>query len=216
VAILVALATVLAEIVADHVVDPHRPWQAAIAGVITEGIGLLGTVFLSGFLCRLTGRADRGGDPVTIGHVLRTLPWARLVAADLLVVVLTVAGLLALVVPGLIIVTLLTVVGPVIEIEDRSVRRALRRSARLVRPYFWRVALLATVPIIVVSQLESAGPEPTGAPEIAEVLAVRGVVGGLAEAVISLILVQLCYRLIALDTVAAASRAAPHRAAGGA
>jgi hypothetical protein len=218
VAILVALTTVLAEIVAEHVVDPHHPWQAAVAGVITEGIGLLGTVFLAGFLCRLTGRAGPGQEPVTIGHVLRTLPWARLIAADLLVVLLTVVGLLALVIPGLVIVNLLAVVGPVIEIEDRPVRGALRRSARLVRPYFWRVALLATVPIIVVSELESAGPEPTGAPEILETLAIRGVAGGLVEAVIGLILVQLCYRLIALDTVAAAARAAAarRRAAGAA
>ena len=214
VAIAVTVTSVLAEIVADHVIDEHSTWQAAVAGVLTEGIGLLGTVFLSGFLCRLTGGADRGQEPVALGEVLRTLPWRRLVVADLVVVLLVVAGLIALVIPGLVIANLLALAGPVIEIEDRPVRGALRRSARLVRPYFWRVALLAMVPVILVSQLEVAGPEPTGAAEILETLAIRGVAGGLVEAVIGLVLVQLCYRLIALD--AAATRAAAHRRPAGA
>ena len=214
IAIAVTVATVLAEIVADHVVDEHSAWQGAVAGVLTEGIGLVGTVFLSGFLCRLTGGADRGQAPVAIGEVLRTLPWRRLVAADLVVVLLVVAGLIALVIPGLILANLLALAGPVIEIEDRPVRRALRRSARLVRPYFWRVALLAMVPIILVSQLEVVGPEPTGAAEILETLAIRGVAAGIVEAAIGLVLVQLCYRLIALDD--AASRAAAARRPAGA
>ena len=159
-------------------------------------------------------RLDRGQQPIAIREVLVTLPWRRLVAADLLVVLLVVAGLIALVIPGLVIANLLVLTGPVIEIEDRPVRRALRRSARLVRPYFWRVALLAMVPIILVSQLEVVGPEPTGAAEILETLAIRGVAAGIVEAAIGLILVQLCYRLIALD--AAATRAAAARPAAGA
>ena len=214
IAIAVTVATVLAEIVADHVVDEHSAWQGAVAGVLTEGIGLVGTVFLSGFLCRLTGGADRGQQPVAIREVLATLPWRRLITADLVVVLLVVAGLIALVIPGLILANLLALTGPVIEIEDRPVRRALRRSARLVRPYFWRVALLAMVPIILVSQLEVVGPEPTGAAEILETLAIRGVAAGIVEAAIGLILVQLCYRLIALDS--AATRAAAARPAAGA
>jgi hypothetical protein len=214
VAITVTVASVLAEIVADHFVDEHSAWQAAVAGVLTEAIGLLGTVFLSGFLCRLTGGADRGQEPVAIREVLRTLPWWRLVAADLIVVLLVVVGLIALVIPGLIIANLLALAGPVIEIEDRPVRGALRRSARLVRPYFWRVALLAMVPVIGVSQLEGAGPEPSGAPEILETLAIRGVAGGVIEAAIGLVLVQLCYRLIALED--AATRAAAARRPAGA
>jgi hypothetical protein len=214
VAITVTLASVLAEIVAEHVVDEHSAWQSAVAGVLTEGLGLLGTVFLSGFLCRLTGGTDRGQAPIALREVLATLPWRRLIVADLAVVLLVVVGLIALVVPGLILANLLALAGPVIEIEDRPVRAALRRSARLVRPYFWRVALLAMVPVILASQLEGAGPEPTGAPEILETLAIRGVVGGLVEAVIGLILVQLCYRLIALE--AAATRAAAARQEAGA
>jgi hypothetical protein len=199
VAITVSVLAVGAEILADHLADPTSTWQEAVAAVITEGIGVLGTVFVSGFLCRLTGESGHGRRPVTIGQVLRTLPWGRLVAADLIVATAIVVGTLALVIPGLIAATLLAITGPVVEIEDQKVRAGLRRSGHLVRPYFFRVFLLATVPVVLLSELESAGPEPTGAPEIVEVLAIRGVADGLLEAVVGLVLIQLAYRLIDLD-----------------
>ncbi|MGH3275851.1 MAG: hypothetical protein ACRDNZ_16195 [Streptosporangiaceae bacterium] len=198
-AIVVTTVVVAAEIVEEHFVNPHSLWQGAVAGVLTEGIGLLGTVFLSGFLCRLTGTArDSREPPVTLRSVITTLPWGRLILADILVVLLVIAGLLALVVPGLIITTLLAIVGPLIEIEDLPVRVALRRSARLVRPYFWRVTLLATIPLLLLSELERAGPEPSGVPGNLEVLAIRGVAEGLLEAAVSLVLIQLCRRLMEL------------------
>jgi hypothetical protein len=207
IAILVSTVIASAEIVEEHVVNPGSAWQGAVAGVITEGIGLLGTVFLSGFLCRLTGAADRGRARLSLREVMRTLPWRRLILADIAVVLLTVIGLLAFVIPGLVIANFLAIVGPLIEIQDEPVRTALRRSVRLVRPYFWRVALLATVPLLLVSELESAGPDPTGAPEIAEFLAIRGVADGILEAALGLVLIQLCYRLI--DLAAARQRTVP-------
>jgi len=206
VSVVVTVASVLAEAAAEHSAHSNGPWQAGLAAVVAEGIGVLGTVLLSGFLSRLAGEAGRGR--VTIGHVVRTLPWGRLVLADLIVVVLVVLGLAALVIPGLILANLLAIVGPLIEIEDQPVRAALRRSGRLVRPYFWWVGLLGTVPVLLVSGVESAGPEPSTAPQLVEALAIRGGAGGVLEAAVGLILVQLCYRLIALDAAATAAAAA--------
>jgi hypothetical protein len=199
VAITVSVATVAIEIIAERVTDEHSAWQATLAAIVTEGAGILGTVFISGFLCRLTGEAGHGIRPVTLRRVLRSLPWRRLVLADIAVAVAVVAGLIALVIPGLILANLLVIAGPVIEIEDCGVRAALRRSAHLVRPYFWRVALIATLPVVVLSELEAAGPEPAGAPEIAESLAIRGVADGVLEACLALVLIQVTYRLIDLD-----------------
>ena len=51
--------------------------------------------------------------------MLRSLPWGSLILADLLVALIVVVGLVALIIPGLIAITLLAVVGPVIEIEHR-------------------------------------------------------------------------------------------------
>jgi hypothetical protein len=206
VSIVLSSVSVIAETVAEHAADPHSTWQVIVAGVLTEGVGLLGTILLSGFLCRLTGQGGPGRPRVTLGHVVRTLPWGRLVLADLTVTVLTGIGLLALVIPGLIIANLLTIVGPLIEIEDRRLGAALRRSRRLVWPYFWKVAVVATIPLILVTEVESAGPEPHAVPEILEALAIRGVADGLLEAVVGLILCQLAHRLIALEAAAAAAR----------
>ena len=166
-------------------------------------MGLLTTVFISGVLCRIVGEVEHGQEHLTIRQIARTLPWVRLALADLLVVALVVVGLLALVIPGLIVGNLLALTGPVIEIEHRPVRAALRRSARLVRPHFWSVALLVTLPVLVASGIETIVPEPHGVAEILEAVAVRGLVEGLIEAAIGLILVELCYRLIALAALRA-------------
>ena len=90
----------------------------------------------------------------------RSLPWRRLLVADLLVALVVVIGLLLLVLPGLAALTLLAVVGPVIEIEHRPVRAAFVRSVELTRRHLGPVVLLATVPLAVVAELEAITPAP--------------------------------------------------------
>jgi hypothetical protein len=203
VAVPLTVCTVGAEILIDHFVKPTSLLPSLAGTIATTGLSLLATVFISGVLCRIVGEVEHGQEHLTIRQIAKALPWVRLALADLLVVAIVVIGLLALVVPGLIAGNLLAVTGPVIEIEHRPVRAALRRSARLVRPHFWSVALLATVPVLVASGVESVVPEPHGVAEIVEAVAVRGLAEGLIEAAIGLILVELCYRLIALAALRA-------------
>jgi hypothetical protein len=198
VALGVSMTTVLAEIIADNFVDPNNELLSVGGTLSAQVASLFGTVILAGFLCMLVGQAHGGGQ-VTIRRVLRTLPVFRLIVADIGVIVLTLAGLVALLIPGLVIFNLLTVVGPVIEIERRSALSGLRRSAHLVRPRFWSVALLASVPQIALAMVESSLPDPHGVPATLEVLAVRGIAVAPIEAGIGLVLVALCYRLINLD-----------------
>jgi hypothetical protein len=206
VAVVVSTAGALAEILLDEFVD-RADVSASVAGDLSaSAVSILGTVLLSGFLCRMVGEAEHGQESATVLQVVRHLPWWRLIRADLLVVVVVVVGLVALVIPGLVAFTLLAVIGPVIEIEDRKVYAALRRSVRLTRSRFWTVALLATLPVILASTLESFIPHPHDVAEILEVLAVRGIGEGLIEAAIGLILVELCYRLIVLDRVREAAK----------
>ena len=113
-------------------------------------------------------------------------------------------GAIALVIPGLVAANLLSVVGPVIEMEDRRVLSALRRSARLVRQRFWTVALLVLVPATAASDLNTFAPEPLSVRSVLEILAVRGLAEGLAEAAIGLVVVTLCRRAIG-STVALAT-----------
>ncbi len=195
---MVCLLTALADIAVADFVDRTNLPVSVVVDISASGVSLLGTVFLSGFLCRLLGEAD-GDQGSSVWTVFRTLAWRRLVGADLLVTLLFVIGLIALVVPGLIAVNLFAIVGPVIDIEGKPVVAALRRSAHLVRRHFWSVALLVTLPEAVASEIEAVAPDSTSVRAILEDLAIRGLGQAVVEAAIGLVTVQLSYRLIALD-----------------
>jgi hypothetical protein len=199
VAVAVSTVTVLMDIVASDLTDQANAPLLLFTDLAASGVSLLGTVFLSGFLCRLVGEAEHGKTAPGVWQVARALPWGRLVGADLLAVLAVVVGLLALVIPGLVAMTLLAVVGPVIEIENRSVTQALRRSAHLVRRHFWTVALLGTLPVIAASGIYSILPDPDHGRQVLTALVIRVAAEAPVEAAIGLTLVQLCYRLIALD-----------------
>ena len=217
VAVAVSVVTALMEIVVNDLVDRANLPLVLLTVVSASSVSILGEVFLSGFLCRLvreTGHRGEGdgegrGEGSSVPQVAQTLQWSRLIRADLLVVLFVVIGAIALVIPGLVAMNLLAVTGPVIEIEDRRVLSALRRSSHLVRQRFWTVALLVTLPVILASGLESAGPEhPGSAGAILAALAVRGLGEAVVQAAIGLVVVELCYRLIALDRRAEAGQAA--------
>jgi predicted secreted protein len=204
VAIAISLLTVLADIGITNLID-HTNVPLVTAGeLISSALEVLGSVFLSGFLCRIVGSVEHGLEPPSIGQVAKSLPWSRLIRGDLLVVLIVVVGLILLVIPGLIAVTLLAIIGPVIEIEDKPVLAAVRRSAHLVRQKFWWVVLLATLPLAVVSELESLAPEPHSVSKALETLAIRGLGTSVLDALIGLVLVELAYQLIALDRTPAA------------
>jgi hypothetical protein len=196
------------EIAVSNYVDRSDAVLSFGTTLSTTAISLLGTVLTSGFLCRLVAAAEHEKGRITAVQVARTLPWWRLIVADVLVAIAVVAGVAAFVVPGLVVLTFLAVVGPVVEIEDRRALNAIGRSVRLVRRHFWSVLLLATVPTVLAAELEAVPPEPHGAAEIAEFLIVRGVLEGFIEACIGLVLVELCFRLIDADRDARAAASA--------
>jgi hypothetical protein len=208
VAIAVSTTTTAAEMTVHGLVDATNVPVTIAADLAVSGISLLGVVFLAGFLSQLVGEAGHGRPRLSIRDLLRKLSWRRLILTDLLVVLLVVVGLIALVIPGLIAINLFAVAGPVVEIENRPVLAALRRSARLVRQHFWKVALLATLPVTVADDITSAAPHPTDLGSGLTALAIRGVAGGVIEAALGLLLAELFYRLIELDRQAsqAASR----------
>jgi hypothetical protein len=184
------------EIVVDHFVDPSDALLSVGTALGSTGVTLLGTVLLSGYVCRLVGAAEHGQGAMTFLRVARSLPWVRLVAADVLVAFAVVAGLVLFVVPGLAALTFLAVVGPIIEIEHRPVLSAARRSAQLTRRHLGSVLLLATIPLAAVAELEAIAPDPHRVSEIIAFLVVRGLAEGIAEACVAVILVELCFQLI--------------------
>ena len=138
VSIVVSAVTVAVDLAADHLLDRSDVTSAVVGALSTSTVSLLGAVFLSGFLCRLVsstehratergktehgkpehentehGKTEPGSDGSRIRDVLRSLPWGSLILADLLAALIIVIGLVALIIPGLIAITLLAVVGPV-------------------------------------------------------------------------------------------------------
>jgi hypothetical protein len=201
VSVAVSLVTVLIELVANDVLDETNVPLVIITTATSWVLSVFGAVFLSGFLCRIVGQIEHGDKRASLWQVARSLPWNRLVRADLLVFVLVVLGVIALVIPGLVMFCLFALVGPVIEIENRPVRAALRRSAHLVRPHFWWVALIAAVPLLVPTNLQVGGDAEGshGIAHVVEEIVLHGFVGALIEAAVGLVLVELCIRLTAPD-----------------
>jgi hypothetical protein len=224
VSIVVSAVTVAAELVADRLLDRTALATALFGSLSTSTVSLLGAVFLSGFLCRLVsatehgdtehgdtehGDTEHGAHDTRIRDVLRSLPWGSLVLADLLTTLIIVVGLVALVIPGLAAITLLAVVGPVIEIEHRHPAAGLRRSAHLVRPHFWRVVAFATLPLLLSNGIVAILPDPSGTTDVVTTLIVRSIVEGILDSVVGLLLVELCFRLMAADRATARAAARP-------
>jgi hypothetical protein len=90
-----------------------------------------------------------------------------------------------------------SLVGPVITIENRSVRSAFRRSWQLVRPHFWLTVCLVTLPL----QVEQAALHAIHYTDIFEhpfvpAFLLNGVLGMIIGSVVGLVEVVLAYDVI--------------------
>jgi hypothetical protein len=112
---------------------------ALLGLAVTHGASaLLGDVFYSGVVAAAVAER-RTGVPHPLAQIARALPYHRLIAVDVLLALIVLAGLLLLVVPGFVFFTWFALAGPVVEIERLGAVAALRRSRELVKGSFWRV-----------------------------------------------------------------------------
>lgn len=124
---------------------------ALLGGFLAQGItSLLGEVFYAGAVALALAGGERS-DPPSLGTVARRLNYLRLIAVDLIYGVGVIIGLVALIVPGIVLFTWFALAGPVVELEGAGVRAAFRRSRQLVRGRFWTV-LLVLLPITLASE----------------------------------------------------------------
>jgi hypothetical protein len=119
---------------------------AALGAVTTTS--LLGEVFFSGAVAVSLTHPEHEGPP-PLREIAGRLRYGRLIAVDIVYVLLVVVGLLLFFVPGVLVFVWFGLAGPVVELEERTVRGALARSWRLVRGNFW-VAFGILAPIEVV------------------------------------------------------------------
>ncbi len=156
-----------------------------------------GSVAYPALLDRLIGDERHQHEEESIGHIVRTFPYGRIIGADILVTLAIVGGTIALIVPGLILMNLFALVGPLLTSEDLGVRAAMRRSATLVRKHFWLVFGLATVPLFVEEGIEAwVSRVARGAP-IIESVVIHAAFGVLVASGVGLVEVQLADRLAA-------------------
>ncbi len=124
----------------------------AIAGAVVAlaATGLVGEVFYTGAVSiLLTHPHDGDGRPPSLREIAGMVKYGPLIAIDLLYGFAVAIGLVFFFVPGVLVFVWLGLSAPVVEIEHRGIRAALRRSVELVRHKFWIVALVL-IPIELV------------------------------------------------------------------
>jgi hypothetical protein len=161
VGLLEALDDRIQEVDSDAFTDFQLAALIAIA-VVHASTALIGEVFYTGVVAAAVTET-RTGTGRSLAHIARTLPYGKLVAADVLFAVAVVLGLVALVVPGILFFTWFALVAPVIELEKRPVLDAFRRSRELVRGNFWRILVLLLVFEVVTSALADGAGSLAGA-----------------------------------------------------
>jgi len=187
-----AVVDVLTDVISDEIGD--HPGLVALL-LTVAGLAVFGTEFFAGLTDRVAGQEERGHPRERLGRILRTLPYGRLIAADVILAGLTIVLSFALFIPGIIFFTFYALVGPVVVMERRKVRGAFRRSRQLVRGHFWLVFLLVTLPILfeenvvhgIVEVFESLGS--------LAVFIVNTLAGAVVGSIVAVIEVTLAHRL---------------------
>ena len=111
-------------------------------------IRLAGPVVYAGYLDEAVGHEYFKGHRLQLRTILRTLPWGRLIVADLVLIIGATIGLSLLVVPGLIWLTLFSLVGPVLVQERHGLVDGFVRTFQLSRAA-WPMILLLVVVLIL-------------------------------------------------------------------
>jgi hypothetical protein len=118
---------------------------AVVAAVLTS----IGTIVYAGVLEELVGSVIREDRRPSIGEAVRALPIWRLIGADLLVTVLIGLGSALGAIPGFVLLSMLAIVGPLINIERARPRSAIWRSIRLTGRHLWLTLLAVGLPLLV-------------------------------------------------------------------
>src|SRR4051812_36171393 len=107
-----AFATVL-------VIDRHvsRPYGAGLTSTVSAVFAMVGVVIYAGILDKVVGAHLHGHPDLSMKQIWHVLPLGRLIGADVVLALATIVGLALFVLPGVIIFTLWSLVGPVITIE---------------------------------------------------------------------------------------------------
>lgn len=143
-----------------HIVqsDPFDQTVSTAAQFFDLFVDLLGFAFFGGLLDHLVGRIHHGHEAHRPHELARQLSYGRLLSASILFNLVVILGVAFLILPGLVLFTMFTFVGPLINIEGISVGEAFRRSFRISRRYLLGIAVTVTIPFVL-EQLLDGGLE---------------------------------------------------------
>lgn len=195
-AVVFGLSAWVVAVVETQIVEAKAPFVVDVAAsILAAAVSSYGIVFYAGLL-DLVLRSYLEGEPdLPLREALVALPLTRLLLADLVLVAASAIGAFFFVVPGLIVFTLLCLVGPIIVSEDRRVFDGLRRSHRLVRPHFWMTLLLVTVPFLIEDQLLHGIDLTIGGHRLIGAFCISAVLGATVGAAVGLLEVVLAHEL---------------------
>jgi hypothetical protein len=145
------LAAAVTHTLADFEGDPSGLLGLGllVSVVISATFRLLGPVVFAGYLDEAVGAGYFYGHQHRFEHVLRSLPWGRLLVADLLVVGGSALAAAAFILPAFAFYMLFGLVGPVLVQERQGLRAAFVRTMRLSLTALPLVALLVLVPTLL-------------------------------------------------------------------
>jgi hypothetical protein len=119
-----------------------------ILALAAIGLASLGYYFLKGVLAHLVVNRREGRRPPGLAEVAPTLPYGAMIVVDLSLAVTVGVGLELLIVPGVLIGTYFGLAPILVEVEQRGVRGAFRRSRDLVRGSFLLVFLVLFMTLV--------------------------------------------------------------------
>jgi hypothetical protein len=146
-AVMVEIPVVIADSLSIHFLDievggggPRR--DAVLAGLLLLLWTTLAHHVLLAAVEEVEASHRRGQSRTRIVAVLRGLPMARLLLADVVITAAFIVGVVFLIIPGLLVVVWTTPVFPLLSMERQPVRATIRRSIQVVRGSAWRVLVV--------------------------------------------------------------------------
>jgi hypothetical protein len=172
--------------------------SVAVTAIITALllVSSLGLTFYAGLLDRLVGAKEEGLEPPPMGQVLRTLPYGRLFVADIVLWFSLSLSSTILVIPGLIFCTFFAIVGPVINMEERGIVDAFRRSYHLIRPRVIVAFVMVTMPLVLEHEIVALIDDFLPTHTFINLFIVGATIGTLFGMAVGLVEVSLAERLI--------------------
>jgi hypothetical protein len=184
-----------------HIVesDPFDQTVSTSAQLLDLVVDLFGFAFFGGLLDHLVGRIHHGHAAHRPTELVRQISYGRLISASILFNLTVILGVAFLIIPGLVLFTMFSFVGPLINIERVGVGQAFRRSFQISKRYLPAIAVTVTIPFVIEQVLDSVLESQSFAHGLWGEFAVGVVMSLIGTAVVVMFEVCTAYHLLELE-----------------